>query len=428
MAFTSWHWKTDKVQHIEHPDKHAVNQIAWDPTGTNLLLGTMQQSASIWNESNRQMTDDLVGNEAEIRSVDWSSQGRFLLTHSRSSLRVWDLKKSPPYQTVRANDFGSKASFHWVNPGELELAGRFQSSKFLRGKNQAHFVLKKRYPKQTVSYLTTHSSGEWQVGLHDGQFKVWKSGEVLQSPPIATMEEYSKLKSHSVFDVSWNPVDQTVLIAMFYWGTQEEPDECKVFIWNPFENTIQKLPDSSAIKKVCWSNDGNEIAYIKQQLKIGVWNAKTKKRVFESGLEVGKVFNFCWSSDDQWIAYGGSSGSVTIVDSKSGELIRKLMGHTGAIESICWAPGGQRLATAGQDQTARIWDFDSGQTTMILKHELPVAAVSWDPTGRVLSSASFEPGSFIVNFWDARRGYEISNSNDAGVSTIDTGHFPSLRE
>ncbi len=71
----------------------------------------------------------------------------------------------------------------------------------------------------------------------------------------------------------------------------------------------------------------------------------------------GAVRSVCYSPDGRQLASAGSDRSIRLWDAQSGKPLHTLTGHnSGAVRSVCYSPDGRQLASAGDDHSVRLWE------------------------------------------------------------------------
>ena len=95
---------------------------------------------------------------------------------------------------------------------------------------------------------------------------------------------------------------------------------------------------------------------------------------------------------------------VTLVDAKTGGVKSRTDGDTEPITALCFSANGKKVFVASRSLAMRELDVASGRFIgrKWKPHKMPVLAVSVDPSGQFLATASADR---TIRVWDIERGY-----------------------
>jgi WD40 repeat protein len=62
-----------------------------------------------------------------------------------------------------------------------------------------------------------------------------------------------------------------------------------------------------------------------------------------------------FSRNGRWIAAAGFDGRIGLWSAKTGKRVRVYEGHRQMVQSLQFDPGSERLLSAGDDATIRVW-------------------------------------------------------------------------
>ena len=83
--------------------------VSWSPDGKQILTGSLDFTAKVWNAQTGQEVFDLIGHSNVINSVAWSLSGQRILTGDMSNIaRAWDAQTGQELMTLTGHD-------HWVS-------------------------------------------------------------------------------------------------------------------------------------------------------------------------------------------------------------------------------------------------------------------------------------------------------------------------
>ena len=75
---------------LQHTDW--IWSLAYSPDGTELAIGSRDNTVSLWNAATGQLTNTLAGHTEDVMSVGYSSDGTILASGSYDgTVRLWDV-------------------------------------------------------------------------------------------------------------------------------------------------------------------------------------------------------------------------------------------------------------------------------------------------------------------------------------------------
>jgi WD40 repeat protein/cytochrome c-type biogenesis protein CcmH/NrfG len=111
------------------------------------------------------------------------------------------------------------------------------------------------------------------------------------------------------------------------------------------------------------------------------------------------------SPDGTMLAVGGPNYSVEIVFLNENKPRLRLTGHRDLIRGLCFSPNGRALASCAYDHTARLWNVQTGKEYLsLLGHTGPVSGVAFSPDGTLVATVSNDQSARL---WDARTGEKL---------------------
>ena len=284
-----------------HGSAWAVTGVAWSPDGSMLALASQDGTASIWQLETGKRLSTLLGQG--IQSVEWSPNGKQLVTEGNHAIKLWDATTGQEVLTLRgrASDEGRVA---WSPDGKRLATGT--------GDNTA-----------TV----------WDAGTGKEVITFHGHGNPVAS--VAWSRDGKRLATASM--------DHTVRVWDVHTGGQ-------LLGWS--------VP---MVWSVAWSPDGARLATGASDNTAKVWNCDTGEQLAVMLGHAGGVEEVAWSPDGTRLATGSGDSTVKIWDPEVGKEQLIVTGHTREINSVAWSPDGERLATGGWDRTARVWNAETGE-------------------------------------------------------------------
>jgi hypothetical protein len=249
-----------------------------------------------------------------VRSVAWSSDGKFLTTGSFRELKVWQATNLTPVWSVSSNladritalevagdtliaADGSAAQSGWIRTFAMESGKPIRSW-------QAH--------SDTIyDFVVSPDTKALATGSGDGLAKVWE---------IASGKELSRIEAHAgaVFGVAFN-TNATELVTV---GADKQ---LKVWDLQTRESFVTENGKRHAFNSVGWSTDGKMVV---------------------AAAEDGRLFSFT-----DFKRHSGAQSSDTARE-------RELGNWPEALHAVAVTSDGKRVFTAGQDGIVYVVNSD----------------------------------------------------------------------
>jgi WD40 repeat protein len=174
--------------------------------------------------------------------------------------------------------------------------------------------------------------------------------------------------------------------------------------------------------------------------KFGLMDgAKTFFKLYESGKNiehptpawnrVAILTALEWSPDGRLLATADTDGRAWVWDPmkrpralgywgigpRNVEVARLVHEAKDSILRVAWSPDGRLLATAA-DKFAVVWDPRGPTRHATLKHDQPVNAIGWAPSGDLIATGTTGPDAKAI-VWDAASHRELSKLHHSAAVT-----------
>jgi len=290
----------------------------------------------------------LLGHAASVASVEFSADGKTLLTgsHDRSA-RLWAVATGTPLRTLTGH------------VSEIRAA---------------------RFSPDGSRVLTLATGWQTRTAYPEGPTvdPVEKPGEV---PAWRRMPEGQVN----------NPIRQGG------WGGQQARGEGSARVWDARtgEEVCHLGHETSALLgemlepllagSGVFTADGKVVlAHGGTRLKARVYDGATGKRLesWRHEGEFGSLSLALSPAGDRVVTVRG--GDVVLLGSGG---VTRTLSHGGEVTLAEYSPDGRWLATAGTDRVIRVWDMARQGDPLVLRgHRGPVLALAWSPDGKSLAS------------------------------------------
>ncbi|MCA6229745.1 MAG: caspase family protein [Phenylobacterium sp.] len=281
-----------------------VMSVDFSPNGRQVLTGSNDDTARLWDTASGREIRSFTGHGGNVTSVAFSPDGRQVLTGSTdATARLWDAETG---QEIR-----SFTGHGW-------------------------WVMSVAFSPDGLQVLT---------GSMDGTARLWDA---------ATGHEIRRFIGHGsyVTSVAFSPNGRQVL-------TGSEDNTAR--LWDTA--TGQEIrsftgPTSTfwyALWSVAFSPDGRQVLTGSSDDTARLWDTATGREIRSFTGHGGDVTEVAFSPDGQQVLTGSNDETARLWDAATGQEIWSFTGHEWWVMSVAFSPDGRQVLTGGADGTARLW-------------------------------------------------------------------------
>ncbi|MBM4090092.1 MAG: serine/threonine protein kinase, partial [Planctomycetes bacterium] len=436
-------WEWGRLMHLCRPRNvelldagHRVECVAFDSTGTRVAAAGLDGIARVWDVRTGELSGQvrLESPGAQVLAVAISPANANLLalgsTVEGCVLRVCDLATSE--QRVLAGHTAEVVSVEFSKDGKHLLSASKDHTAALWDVSTGELVRQLRGHHWWV-WDASFSPDENLIvtASEDGTARIWdrETGQQWMSERGEPMP----FTGHrgAVFAAAFSPDGQHVATGGF---------DRRVLLWNPaelrpfdFEKLLDGQPvpkqpfqtlsgHAAAVCSVAFSPDGRFLLTGSHDNSLMVWSARNQT-IDDQPLARGAVWKTLRGhsslvrdavyspTDPNRAASASYDGTVRVWGIREYEESRVLAGtvlrgHADAILTANFSPTGDYVITASRDRTARSWDPRTGDHIRRFQegHQFLVTRGVFYPDGRRLLTAA---GDGTVRVWDVRTGAEL---------------------
>ncbi|MCL4252367.1 MAG: hypothetical protein KJ043_01140 [Anaerolineae bacterium] len=397
-------------------DKRGICDVAYDPTGQFLALGSSDGRIIFWDTDTHEakfsiLWDDSIDPNRENIffpcRIAFSPDGLRLLVINRDNIiqlfdvqtrqKIHTIDFNPPIQQIAFQDNDSMlAVFKKPNrnldfaqvdlsqttlidyplPYELQnitLSNDGRYFAFLVKEDEETFVYIHDIVEHQTRYFLTKSNMTTNILYLDGEKNLLYLANYISSEKFV----------YEILDIQEN-----VLIASFeYLSTYYLHLSALAPTDNPF------------IAYATEDGDGSRglfrVDYVKGEIEKLRWGLLNVEQIFiNEGLEIVITIDRYYS---EWrSAWREELSYIELMDLYSGEVLRRLTGHILSPTSVSFSYDKSLLASGSYDGTVRIWDIQTGEQVALLDtHTDSITQVLFNHDGTRLATAS-EDGTIRV--------------------------------
>ncbi|CAL5871272.1 uncharacterized protein PFLUO_LOCUS5522 [Penicillium psychrofluorescens] len=377
--------------------KGRVSALKFSPSGRHFAVGVGRR-LQIWQTPSTPGTEtngeiefapfvlhrDLAAHFDTLRSIEWSSDSRFLLTSSKDlTARVWSLDPEEGFEPTT-------------------LAGHRQ------GVVAAYFS-----GNQELIYTVSE----------DGALFRW---EYVAKKDPDTMDDIAEARWRIVKKDFFMQNDAKVNCAAFHG-----PSNLLVVGFSNGLFGLYDLPEFNMIHLLSVSQSNIDVVTINQSgewLAFGsskhgqllVWEWQSESYILKQQGHLDSMNALVYSPDGQKIVTAADDGKIKVWDVKSGFCIVTFTEHTSGVTACEFAKKGSVLFTASLDGSIRAWDLIRYRNfrTFTAPSRLSFSSLAVDPSGEVVCAGS--PDSFDIHVWSVQTGQLLDqlSGHEGPVSSL----------
>lgn len=297
-----------------------VSSVAASPDGTELLTGSFDQTAKLWDLSTGAEIRTFTGHGAALYSVAFSPNGTRILTGSEDgTARLWDAAQATELRRFTGHT-GAVLSVAFSPDGTRVVTGSDDYT--ANAWDTETGLLLQTFGGASVNISPVASA----VFSPDGGGILTAGGGRRTNTGVCGAEYFAQL---------WN-AETGVLSRRFYGHIYTV-------------NAAAFSPDGTMV--VTGAGRGQCVDDTAQ-----VHDALTGKGRGDCIGHTSHVKSVAFSPDGKKVLTGSFDKTARLWDVSSGVFIATFSGHTGEVYAAVFTPDGTRVLTGSADDTAKLWD------------------------------------------------------------------------
>jgi WD40 repeat protein len=411
-----WDVEGRSLVHQLEGHKDGVYAVAFTGDGARVITGSDDGLAKLWSTARGEEIATLSGHRSQVRAVVASAANDAVVSASRDGeIRVWDGKSGQYLRTLVAP--GAAVGALSLTPDGKQLIATCASAAC----NYVQRVLDLATGRVMLAYSKHDNISNAAAVSPDGRLAATSGGneQEVQIWDLRTGATIRTLagKGRPGWAVGFSADGQRIA-----WGAKTKPG------WNVndyAEPTFSmRLPsDGRTLGRPEPLTGEAASQLIRARSSFGTYTLTHRKgsasgydsildlshdgrleRSIERGPTTGnRHLSYSFAPDGRTIISGGSFGVLTAYD-LTGQVIGQFVGHEGDVWSVAPSADGRLLISGSDDQTVRLWNLKSGELIVSLFHGTDDEWVMWTPQGYYAGS----PGGDKIIGWQINRGAEQS--------------------
>jgi WD40 repeat protein len=349
-------WETATGRQLRLLSKHGnitaalfagVTSIALSREGQLLAGGFADNSVTIWDLNSgeelasMQGSGSALGNPLGVRAIQFSPDGKYLLTVHGDGLKVWDLATGSKIRDTNRLAMGS-CSAATFSPDGARIVSTSSGSESMGIVRRGNAGAKTHFVSTDVA-----TGKELPIGELSGELPAMSQGKC-----VVTTADGHILVSTATADTE----------QVWELGSTSGPR----LLINPIPNKVEFYPSYQAL------SPSGTLAAFAQHSKVYVWDLTRAVQLYAFDIEANpelplanEIASLEFTSAGDRLAVSTYDARIRIFESSSGRLVRKLDAPVNVPGSVAFDPQGHRLFS-GQ-KTA--WNLDFGQGEQIMQQE-----------------------------------------------------------
>jgi|GEM_PF-802216 len=390
-------WNTENASssgEVLASEVYEFNNVEFSPNGRDLVAGYSDGTIFGWNLATRKMLFDPIrgAHTSNFRSIVMgpnhdsfatvSTDGTSKLFHYPSG-RVLD-RPFDGEDSIGAIEFTQDGAYliGGTNDGTLKL--------WDIERNKTAMTTTSGHSKSIIDAKTNSSHTVLATLGRDQSVRMWSLGV---KTPLARRHHVT---GRAAKGLAFSPDGDRLAVG---------DDAGVVQIWDLVSGRqpLELSGHDQQVWAVAFSPEGDVLASADRHGQLILWDALDGNQIWSVQAHDTPVWSIAFAKSSEQLVTAGET-ALGIWDAKTGKRIRDLPGGSGRITRMALSPDESFLVTAATDGLTRIWDLDGGTVTRIIAaDDNLIWSVAISPDNRQLATASSDE---VVILWNLQTGQQ----------------------
>jgi WD40 repeat protein len=208
------------------------------------------------------------------------------------------------------------------------------------------------------------------------------------------------LNSRGAAFASFSPDDRFAVVA---------DENAWASVWNLQTGEEVRISHPANVMCAVFSPSGKLIATACKDKCLRVWDAKSKKLLFEKSAHDDTVRSVSFNRDERLIVTTSVDQTARVWDAATGKAIGHPMRHPEWVVDAAFSPDSSMIVTACHDGWAHLWKVSaSEELPTLMKHDDVLTAVAFSPDGSTILTASNDS---TVRLWNSKTTMQLQQNH-----------------
>ena len=302
-----------------------------------LVIGSLLTSAKA----------DLIGHGGMIRAVNFSSDGKKVVTASFDySAIIWDFQEQKKIAVLEGHN-GPVTNAHFLPNGRIFTTGDDMLGIIwnLNG-SEADIEYYLRGHSHKIMAATVFDNGRQLVtGSWDKTVRIWSalSGKMIRKIKLPV------------------PVNAVAVIADERWiAVGGHDNKIRIFNIRNGKALGSLRGHNMGITELRASSRGNFLLSSSIDRTLRLWDVVRQVSIRHLQRHDSQVLGVRFTPDEKYAVSGGRDGYVMVWDLSTGNLKKAIKAHKEIVWTVAISPDGRFVISGSSDETARVWHLQSG--------------------------------------------------------------------
>jgi WD40 repeat protein len=374
-----------------------VRSVSFSSDGKYLLSSSADKTVKLWDVSTGMEIRTFIGHTDRVNSAGFSPDARVIISGSNDdTIKLWETSTGKEIKTFKG-DLHYVFSVAFSPDGKYALSGNSDHILELWDITAGKLIRTFKGHTDTVTSVAYSPDSRYALsGSKDNTVMVW---DVNTGREVYTFTGHT----NSVTSVAFSPDGRYALSGSL---------DTSVKVWDVITGravgTLERPPVFvSEINAVAFTPDSRYAVAGGKDEMIRLWEVSTGRGIGERYFKGSqRITSITISPDGRYILLGSWDKTLKLMDRGTGRTIRTFAGHADWVNSVAFSPDGRFALSGGRDNAIKLWDVNTGSEVRTYKgHSYSTESVSFSPDGRYILSGSRD-GTII--FWDMATGREVA--------------------
>jgi WD40 repeat protein len=379
-----------------------VSSIDFSADGRTLVSGSWDKTIRLWDVGQGAQQAILEGHTGQVEAVAFSADDRSIISGGFDlRVRIWDVETGREQSALSGHDniitaIAVSPDNRYIVSGSRQSANQLilwdaasgEQLQILQGRSVYEIETLAYSPDGTLLAATTT----------DGRLRLWDTDLYTPREPLTGNQ-----------DIAFQPTGSLIAVGGAALTLHDLTAETE-------ETALQDT--DSLITNIAFGPDGARIAAVDAAGDLRIWDVANHTEIARlTGWHSGGVNAVAFSPDSATLVTGGGDtfghlGGVHLWNVREGVQLATLPVEHGAVQSMAVSPDGRTIAVGTTNGVLEFRDGTSGQTSSSIEgHQGRILSVVFSPDGTAVASGGDDAAARL---WDVMSGQQRAALTDLG--------------